>query len=73
MRKIRSMKEEDRLYDFQYEEIRRMCGKKRADRANYGWMVDYYKISTKVYGPPQTIIITSYFVGNRIEHYYRSY
>lgn len=46
---------EDKAYDEQYDLIKKDCGKKAADNANYGWFVDgredrYTYIETKVYG-----------------------
>lgn len=41
---------EDRVYAAQEAWIRARCGKKAAEIANYGWYVDEYTVSTKIYG-----------------------
>lgn len=65
MRKIRSGREEERLMDAQYEEIKRVCGAQAADDANLGWGIDDYTVSSKVYGFG---VITSYFRGTQVVH-----
>jgi len=66
MRERRSRKAEEKIYSSQEEEITKKYGKKEADAANYGWFVDNYIISTKVYGT--RMFLSSYYVGNKIIH-----
>jgi len=65
VRKIRTRKDEEEIYNSQDEEMEKKYGKEAADNANSGWFVDDYCICTKVYGYG---VLTSYYVGNKIIH-----
>jgi len=66
MRKIRSGKDEERIYAAQEKEIEKKHGRRIANNANYGWFVDAYAICTKVYGTG--MVLTSGYEGKDIIH-----
>jgi len=66
VRKIRSGKDEERIYAAQEKEIEKRYGKEKADKANYGWFVDAYAVCTKVYGTG--MVLTSGYEGKDIIH-----
>jgi len=72
MRKIRTEKDEDHLYDVQFELIHEKHGKRAALKANYGWYVDEHVVQTKVYINPR-MVLTSYYVGNRVVNVWSEY
>lgn len=72
MRKIRNSQDEDHLYDAQFELIHEKHGKRVALKANYGWYVDEYMVQTKVYINPR-MVLTSYYVGERVVNEWREY
>lgn len=67
MRKIKTVKDEEKIYAAQDKEIERVCGKEAADNANSGWFVDDYTITTKIYLDPRKILM-SWLVGNTVIH-----
>jgi hypothetical protein len=56
---------EDAVYASQQAYIRKRFGKKAADHANYGWGVDEYMVSTKVYGHG---VLTSEYRRGKVYH-----
>jgi len=65
VRRIRTVKDEERIYDAQGEEIEKKYGKKAS--VNYGWFADDYMIQSKIYVNPQ-VVLTSYYEGEKIVH-----
>jgi hypothetical protein len=44
------MENEEAIYDAQHQWIMDHFGREAARTANYGWFVDDYSVSTKIYG-----------------------
>jgi hypothetical protein len=65
---------EDKIYEEQYDLIKRQCGKAAAEKANYGWGVtgdkDQVDVSTKVYGHGVLRSIGQYEEPYSIQHFW---